>query len=142
LTYKQRVDTLRILVDAHHIVRTSPKLSQIVGEMYRITASTKVPKNNGWLLSVLHTTRTLDTTLGEIVKYKGWIIQSPSLGRYLAALCNNGILSPPERNGYNDKIVQKRNMYMHEAGAMPNKLEADSILGEMHACLSIVLARL
>lgn len=141
MTYKQRVDTLRIIVDAHPIVRSSPKLSQIVGEMYRISASTKVPKSNGWLLSVLHTTRTLDTTLSEIVRYKGWPIQAPSLGRYLAALCTNGILNSSEKNAYNDKIVKKRNKYMHEAGAMPNQLEADGILSEMHTCLTIVLAR-
>ena len=142
MTYKQRVDMLRVLVDGHPIVRSSPKLSQIVGEMNRITASVKVPKNNGWLLSVLHTTRTLDTTLSEIVRYKGWQVQVPSLGRYLSVLCNNGVLWPPEKNDYSDKIVKKRNKYMHEAGAMPNQLEADGLLSEMHACLTLILSRL
>jgi hypothetical protein len=142
LTYKQRVNLLRVLVDGHPIVRSSPKLSQIVGEMNRITASVKVPKNNGWLLSVLHTTRTLDTTLCEIVKYKGWQVQAPSLGRYLSVLCKNGVLWPPEKNDYSDKIVKKRNRYMHEAGAMPSQLEADGLLSEMHACLTLILSRL
>jgi hypothetical protein len=110
--------------------------------MNRITASTKVPKNNGWLLSVLHTTRTLDTTLSEILRYKGWQAQPPGLGKYLTVLSNNGVLWPSEKNDYSDKIVKKRNRYMHEAGAMPNQLEADSLLSEMHACLFLVLGRL
>ena len=47
-----------------------------------------------------------------------------------------------EKAGYETGIVKKRNKYMHEAGAMPDQLEADRILSEMHACLTVVLSRL
>jgi hypothetical protein len=141
MTRKDRVDTLRLLIDGHRILRSSSKLTLITGELNRILASSVVPKHNGWLLSVLHTTRTLDTALSEIVTYYGWHVSQPSLGKYLAALTSNNKLWPHEKNGYLNGIVKKRNKYMHEAGAMPNQLEADLILNEMHACLSVVLAR-
>jgi hypothetical protein len=142
LTYKARVQTLRLLVDSNYILRASPKLNLIVGEMHRILSSERVPRNNGWLLAVLHTTRTLDTSLAEILIYKGWISTPQSLGKYLVHLSSHNILRAAEKNDYNDKIVKKRNKYMHEAGAMPTQIEANSILSEMHACLSIVLARI
>jgi hypothetical protein len=141
MTYKARVDTLRLLVDGHYILRSSSKLSLITGEMNRIIASGNLPKHNGWLLSVLHTTRTLDTVLSEIVMFKGWTANPPSLGSYLKALSVNGIIWPHERTGYESSIVRKRNKYMHEAGAMPNQLEADGILSEMHACMTVILGR-
>ena len=141
MTHKARVDTLRLLVDGHHILRSSSKLGLITGEMNRIVASGNLPKHNGWLLSVLHTTRTLDTVLSEIVVFKGWAASPPSLGSYLRALSVNGAIWPHERTGYENSIVRKRNKYMHEAGAMPDQLEADRILSEMHACLVVVLGR-
>jgi hypothetical protein len=109
--------------------------------MNRIITSSNLPKHNGWLLSVLHTTRTLDTVLSEIVVFKGWTANPPSLGSYLKALSGNGALWPHERTGYENSIVRKRNKYMHEAGAMPDQLEADRILNEMHACITVVLSR-
>lgn len=140
MTHKARVDTLRLLVDSHHILRSSSKLNLITGEMNRITNSSKVPRHNGWLLSVLHTTRTLDTVLSEIVVFKGWAANPPNLRSYLRALSLNGVILPHERTGYEHSIVRKRNKYMHEAGAMPDKLEADRILSEMHTCMTVVLS--
>ena len=70
--------------------------------MNRIIASTKLPKHNGWLLSVLHTTRTLDTTLSEIVASKGWLVGQPSLGRYLAILSSNGVIFSHEKGKHSD----------------------------------------
>lgn len=86
MSYKSRVDTLRILIDSHYTLSGSPKLSQIVEELNRITLSGRMPRHNGWLLAVLHTTRALDTTLSEIVRFKGWVARPPSLGRYLRVL--------------------------------------------------------
>ncbi|MGV9540179.1 hypothetical protein [Nocardia beijingensis] len=48
----------------------------------------------------------------------------------------NSFLTRPRHS----EIVDKRNRYMHRAGAMPNRLDANSILNEMDACLSFVLA--
>jgi hypothetical protein len=133
---------MRLLVEGHHILKSSSKLSLVTGEMNRITAAGNLPRHNGWLLSVLHTTRTLDTVLSEIVAVKGWSASPPSLGSYLRALSSNGALWPHERTAYENNIVRKRNKYMHEAGAMPNQLESDRILCEMHACMTVVLSRI
>jgi hypothetical protein len=99
----------------------------------------RLSKQNAWLLTVMHTTRTLDTALSEIIDYKRWHARR-SLGGYLTELKNNGIISNAERQHYEEQIVKKRNKYMHEAGAMPDQLEANKILSEMHACLSGVTA--
>lgn len=141
MSYKGRVDTMRLLVDSHHILHSSSKLNMIAGEMNRIVAVRSLPRHNGWLLSVLHTTRTLDTVLSEILSYKGWTASPPSIGGYLKSLVGNGVIWSHERAGYEASIVKKRNKYMHEAGAMPDQLEADRILNEMHACMTVVLAR-
>ncbi|MGR6320779.1 hypothetical protein Q2K19_21880 [Micromonospora soli] len=135
--------TLRVLISGHPVLSSSPKLPHITGEVGRIAASGRIPKQNGWLLAVVHTTRALDTTLGEIVKIKGWANNNNhSLGGYLGLLHVNSILSQQEKDDYNKEIVWKRNMYMHEAGAMPSQLDADKILSGMHSCASTVLARL
>ena len=139
---RKRVNTLRILIDSHRTLTASPKLNLIVGELNRITASSRSPGGNGWLLAVLHTTRSLDTTLSEIVRFKGWPVTKPSLGSYLSVLLSNGVLKYPERQRYYTGIVKKRNIFMHEAGAMPTQIEADRILSEMHACVVLVLSRL
>jgi len=139
---RKRVDTLRILIDSHRTLVASPKLSLIVGELNRITARSRPTGGNGWLLAVLHTTRSLDTTLSEIVRFNNWTVTTPSLGSYLLIFLKNGILKNPEKQRYNTEIVKKRNKFMHEAGAMPTQIEADRILSEMHACLAVVLSRL
>ena len=142
MSSKNRVATLQIIISAHSSLSSSPKLTDILGELNRVTAAAKVPKHNGWLLGLLHTTRALDTTLREVVKDKGWL--SPkyqSLGGYLNALQNNQIISPSECSQWRQSIVDRRNKYMHSAGAMPTQLETDAILSEMQACVAVVLAK-
>lgn len=142
MTYEKRVKTLRILIGTHRSLAGSPKLNNIVGELNRIAPTARLPQGNGALLAVLHTTRALDTTLSEVIAAKGWKPRVPALGDYLTTLKIHRCLSEGEKDLYQKGIVRKRNKYMHEAGAMPNKLEADKILNEMHTCLSTVLGRI
>jgi hypothetical protein len=140
---KRRIETLQVVVSSHSGLTNSLKLTQITGEFARILAAARVPKHNGWLLTVLHTTRALDTTLSELIKHKGWSTNDThSLGAYLKVLRTHNVLTNAERNQYQGEVADKRNKYMHEAGAMPQQLEASTILNEMHACLSLVLSRL
>ena len=141
MPYRRRVDTLRILISGHNVLAGSSKLSDIVNELNRIKGSGRLPSRN-WLLAVLHTTRALDTTLSEIVLAKGWRARSPALGAYLTTLQSNAILSQAERIHYRRSVVDRRNMYMHQANAMPSRVDADSILAEMHSCVFVVLGRL
>jgi hypothetical protein len=142
MPYKRRVDTLRVLVGGHAILTGSTRLTAITGEINRITQVGRLGNHNGWLLSVLHTTRALDTALSVLVMHKGWDNTARSLGQYLAALRQGGVLSPSEKSSFDTRLVHKRNKYMHEAGAMPDHLEADRVLNEMHACLATILGRI
>ena len=70
--YKTRVRTLRVLISTHDTLKNSTKLNDLYGEAARIEAAARLrDQQNGWLLAVLHTTRTLDTTLGELLLAKG-----------------------------------------------------------------------
>lgn len=140
---KPRIDTLRVLVSAHRDLKNSARLTAITGEFSRILSVDRIGGHNGWLLTVLHTTRALDTSLREVVDRHGWRGPSkPSLGAYLADLSRHHVLNAAERQHFQQKIVDKRNKYMHEAGAMPTKLQADAILGEMHSCFLVILGRI
>jgi hypothetical protein len=50
-----------------------------------------------------------------------------------------GALTAAEQKDYQANLVKERNKYMHEAGAMPHKVAADSLLNEMHTCIATVL---
>ncbi len=139
---KRRLDTLRVIIEGHPSLCNSPKLSLIAGEINRVATADRAAKDSGWLLAVLYTTRALDTTLSEILIYKGWTAHSPNLNGYLLVLRSNGILFPSEKRGYDIELVHARNKYMHEAGAMPREIEANRILNEMHACIALILSRL
>ena len=58
------------------------------------------------------------------------------------ALVGGGIITPTERNEYQNDLVKKRNKYMHEAGAMPDQIEVNAVLSKMHACIVLILARI
>lgn len=142
MSHKQRVKTLQILVSTHMALKNSACLTAITGELKRIPGAARIPKHNGWLLMVLHTTRALDTCLRELLNHRGW--KQPTrynLGAYLTVLSRHHLLTHAEHQRFKSKIVAKRNRYMHEAGAMPARHEADNIVNEMHACLTQVLRR-
>jgi hypothetical protein len=143
MSRKKRIDTLRILISGHQALSNSIRLTDITGELNRISASGRLPRRSGWLLAVLHTTRALDTTLGEILFTKGWDPNrtSKSLGSHLTRLNRNAILTQAQRTHYQAKVVDERNKYMHQAGAIPSKIDADAILAEMDACITHVLGQ-
>lgn len=142
MSAKNRVDTIRVIAGQNQALKTSPKLSAILGEFNRIISAERYKKDYGWLLKVLHTTRALDTSLNVVIMHKAWngATDPNSLGSYLKILANKGVLTPRQGKDFQRTIVKKRNKYMHQAGAMPDKLEADSILSEMQSCLVIVLS--
>lgn len=141
MTTKKRAETVRLLISTHATLSSSPAISDIVGELNRVVAVGKIPKHNGWLLGVLHTTRALDTSLRELLKQKGWYAAETGLGEYLKRLEANSVLTSAERMRWRKSIADVRNRLMHTAGAMPDQLQRDAVLAEMEACLTIVLGR-
>lgn len=90
------------------------------------------------LLQVLHSTRALDSFLSAFALYHGCRGRSKSLGGYLNALerhrsSNISQLPSGTASYYQGTIVNKRNLYMHEAGAFPaSSTEINTLLSEMH----------
>ncbi|WP_143517093.1 hypothetical protein [Pseudonocardia sp. MH-G8] len=142
MTRRKRIDTLRLLVKGNGLIAGSTKSQTIEGELRRLDAVQRRRNADGWLLSVLHTTRVLDTTLAVLIKAKGWPTTKFSLGSYLVELDKRSVLTSREQSSYQRRIVKKRNKYMHEAGAMPHGLESDRILTDMQECLEQVLRRI
>lgn len=134
---------MRIIISSHSALTGSTRLGDITSELNRIYVSGRLPRRSGWLLAVLHTTRALDTTLSEILLFKGWNPngQSRNLGSHLHKLKDNAVLTQTQRRHYQTKVVDERNKYMHQAGAIPGKVEADAILAEMDACITHVLGQ-
>ena len=120
MPYSKRVQFLRTLIDGHRLLSASAKLSAIAGEANRISRAGRMSTDSGWLLAVLHTTRTLDTTLAEICVAKHWP-RPKSLGEALHALQANRVIDMHARQAYFTSIVVPRNRYMHEANAMPQR---------------------
>lgn len=141
MTYKKRIDTLRVLVGGNQILASSGKLNALYGEFNGISASRRRSGHGGWLLSVVHTTRALDTSLSEIIAGMNWSAAGHSLGGYLKVLEDRSVMEGSQRSRYQKVIVDKRNRYMHEAGAMPQEMEADRLLADMQECLESVVRR-
>jgi len=139
MPYSKRVQLLRVMIDGHHLLSGSKKLSAIAGETNKITRAGRMSTDSGWLLTVLHTTRTLDTTLAEVCVAKRWP-RPKGLGDSLHALEAHAVIPPHVRQGFINSIFKPRNRYMHEANAMPQKREAEALLSEMHTCLTQVLS--
>lgn len=141
MTAKKRVETLRLLIGQNSVLSNSVKLVALYAELNRLLAIRTAKHDSRWLLSVLHTTRALDTSLSELRNAKGWG-SGTSLNDHLTVFTKHQILYTAELTAYRNEIVYKRNKYMHEAGATPDQLEADRILREMEGCLSVVISRL
>ncbi|QJY45140.1 hypothetical protein [Pseudonocardia broussonetiae] len=141
MTYSKRIETMRVIAGGHPSLSQSNKIQAIYGEFNSIKSCFRRKGAAGWLLSVLYTTRALDTCLSEIISSKHWTPKGAALGGYLKELEARAVLTAVERQLYQATVVKKRNRYMHEAGATPSNVEADRILTDMHACFVIVTSR-
>jgi hypothetical protein len=83
--------------------------------------------------------------LRAFTAHHGCPVNGSSLGSYLYGLKTQtstltGAISEADRDNYQTKIVNRRNTYMHEAGAFPSERDVRTLLADMEACLSQVLA--
>jgi hypothetical protein len=143
MSKQSRLDTMRVITGQHHIMTNSSKLTAIYGEFNLIALVERSTNDNKWLLTVLYATRALDTCLREIITYMGWPVQGNQrgLGAYFATLATHHVLTGNQNSDFKRTLANKRNKYLHEAGATPEKLEANRILNEMHDCLATVLQK-
>lgn len=138
-----RISTLQALV-AGSAIFANPGAVRVIAEFEEAHKCGRVRKETRrLLLRVLHSTRALDTALQLFVAHHG-IPAGRSLGAYLQALetykhSTLSLLPGSDRLRYQTDIVDKRNVYIHEAGAFPvNEREIAVLLGDMHLCLQQV----
>lgn len=139
----RRILTLQALTS--HSLRGSPTLPNVLqdlGEVIRVNALQ--PLRRRCLLQVLLSTRSIDTSLATYAASRRIPLGGRSLGAYLRSFNTHtvagvGRLSHLERQQFQNRIVNRRNHFMHEAGAYPAGVhEVDRLLAEMHACLARV----
>lgn len=142
-----RLKTLMAFISGSTACTNSPEFRSITNELNELYSVRHVrERRRRWLLEVLHTTRTLDTTLMVFTKHYNCQVGVPSLGGYLNALTNHSHphfrrLATHHHARYKNGLVKKRNHYMHVAAAYPTgNNEVDWIIGEMHNCLVNVCA--
>lgn len=143
---KRRTDLLAALVGGSVVANDSGYTMILfeLNEVYRVHSVE--PPRRRYLLQVLHGTRALDSTLKVFVAHHGCPVAGSALGPYLTALANHrlghlGNLPENSRKRFMRSIVDRRNRYMHEAGAMPaTEQEISIVISEMESCLSMVLS--
>lgn len=96
------------------------------------------------LNKVLHTTRAMDTGMRTFLEINDVIPSGHSMGNYLTDL-RKGKMGKFTRlsGGLSDRIqsdvVDKRNKYMHAAGAFPTKRETEQIAEDVASYLQTIL---
>jgi len=143
---KRRIDTINAIVTGSSIAN-EVECSLVLGEFNEVHRCARVsPDKRKHLLQVLHSTRALDSALSAFIRVNSLQVRTPSLGSYIYSLAHhssNGLqtLSSAERARFQSEIVDKRNKFMHEAGAYPNQVQVvNRLLSEMQTCLTRVAA--
>ena len=149
-----RIETLQVIA-ASLLGNTIPcqKVLKEFEEVKRVD-SMAIEEKIRRLLQILHSTRALDSTLAASIKNYGYTDPSDpskkfkSLYGYLYLICfgnpataNIRRLKESDLKKYQQKIVNERNRYMHEADAFPiDDLEILLLLSEMNECLAKVFS--
>jgi hypothetical protein len=143
---KKRIDTLNVIVTGS-IIASEHECNLVQGEFNEVyRCSNVMPKQRKHLLQILHATRGLDTALGTFARLHAIPYRTPALGAYIWSFANHskaGLqhLTEAERKQFQSEIVDKRNHFMHQAGAFPNQDKVvNKILSEMQTCLARVSA--
>jgi hypothetical protein len=144
----RRIQAIHAVV-AGSVVSRSVSYAKIRDEFSEVAKDGRiVNRNRRFLLQVLHSTRALDTSLAELINQYGIINNARSLGAYLKVFSSTSFgalgharLPSAKVTYYQNAIVNKRNQYMHSAGAVPaNNDEIRILLSEMQACLFEIFA--
>jgi hypothetical protein len=152
--HKSRLDTIRVLLSGSREIGNAGPYSLILSELNSVmTASMISDDRKRRLLQILYSTRALDTVLITFIRERCEFLTvaitpdpGKGMGDYLKWLERNninGVAKMPgtSREAFMRRIVDKRNRYMHQAGAFPrDDAEVAQLLSEMEACISQVVA--
>lgn len=141
--YKRRISAMQALVAGTVIAKDhTVTIKNEFEEVRKVEKMKPLPRRR--LLQLLHSTRALDSFLRGFTDFYGIRGSNHALGEYLNCL---GTHTNPHLNKlpngrakyYRQKIVDRRNIYMHKAGAFPNnEQEILTLLSEMQSCLAEV----
>lgn len=145
--HSRRVAAIQALVVGSPALSAPGLIPRIVAEFREVGLCRAVhSRNRRRVLQILHSTRALDSALKGFAAHHACTARPPSLGGYLRAFCRpvpgvTGQLSSADYLTFRQRIVDRRNHYMHEAGAFPaTDTEVMTLLSDMHHCLTTVLA--
>lgn len=142
---KSRHSLMQAIVRGSLSYGSIPEYNHIDAELEELGRCSRVaPVGRQRLLQVLHATRALDTCLSAILRANN-VTPKPGIGGRLHQLKNlpkgvRGYLDHSAASGFTSSIAHKRNRYAHTAAAFPSSThEVDSIVAEVHSCLSKIL---
>ncbi len=139
--HKARIGAIQAIIAGSPI--PPPLASEIHNEFERVYQAGRIRRaDRKLLLQVLHSTRGLDTGLTEYIRARGGA-PPHSLGPMLYFLRNTGLhgnkLPEPHRQQFQADIVDKRNVYLPNAGQFPSSVaELSKLRSDMQTCLTIV----
>lgn len=148
--HKTRVRTIQALLAGSACIAASPSHAAIQSEFHEVHAVRKLrQRSRRRLLEVLHSARGLDTALKTFVSHHGCQSSGKkpiAMGQYLFALRDHSVsglgkITEAHRKQFQQTIVSKRNVFLHEAGTVPlTDTEVSTLLADMHACIAQVVA--
>jgi hypothetical protein len=139
--HKKRIDLIKTLLAGSNISSMGSRYSDVLSEFNEVHNSSRISNvRKKRLIQILHATRGLDTSLSILVWLYTKKADSNSLGSYLHDLVHLRKFNHTTRDHFQRIIVDKRNLFMHKAGAYPiSDSEVKVILSEIQQCLSMSL---
>jgi hypothetical protein len=141
----KRLQTLRSLAAGAKPAWNPKALNRVDQELQEAGRVGRIsPEKRRHLLQVFHGMRGLESALKEVIRSHGLNPQD-TLGKVLHQLnrfpaSHAAHLNGKELNRFLHSIKNVRNRFMHEADSYPRTArEADQILGEIAACLSLLV---
>jgi hypothetical protein len=141
-----RINTLIALITGSGSV-SAAALADIKTELHEIIAANRVsPQHRKFILKILHTTRSVDSTLKAFLTTYHVVGTKHSIGSYLHQLERNTSpslhrISSSERAHYQEEIAKVRNDHMHNANRYPRtERKVNELINEMHALMARVFA--
>lgn len=147
--HKSRIKTLQAIL-AGTCIGVSPAGTVVDAEFHAVHQAGRIRNpDRRRILEVLHSVRALDSGLKAFVQHHGCQEAGKpppnAMGSYLHALQKHSVaglgkITGTQRSHFQTAIVSRRNTFLHEAGTFPsNDAEVDTLLSEMHACLTTVV---
>ena len=139
----RKAEALAVLIAGSTKLESRERLA-ITSELREVTKLKQVaPLSRRNLFQLIHAMRACDSSLAGIVRHhRVGLTAAPAMGTYLKAFTSIAGIYFTERHRqyYQDRLVKRRNVLMHEAGKYPTgRQEVVELIELMYGCLSHAL---